>query len=93
MPEIDPEVVSSRREARSSLPRDETGGSVYLRLSTCQIEQPGRKQNAHIAREVIDGATWLKEHGDNANLVIAYLGTIGTEAIAVAGSHAEILLG
>ena len=65
--------------------RDETGGSVYLRLSTRQIEQPGRKPSANFARDVVDGAAWLKEPGPNADLVIAYQGTVGTEAIAAAG--------
>ena len=65
--------------------RDETGGSVYLRLSTRQIEQPGRKLNPHFPQDVIDGATWLKEPGPNADLVIAYQGTVATEAIAAAG--------
>ncbi|TNE36685.1 MAG: transketolase [Alphaproteobacteria bacterium] len=65
--------------------RDETGGSVYLRLSTRQIEQPARKRNENFAEEVIDGATWLKEPGPNAEVVIAYQGTVATEAIAAAG--------
>ncbi|WP_292454184.1 1-deoxy-D-xylulose-5-phosphate synthase N-terminal domain-containing protein [Mesorhizobium sp.] len=69
--------------------RDETGGSVYLRLSTRQIEQPGRKPNPDFAQEVIDGATWLKEPGPNADLVIAYQGTVATEAIAAAGMLAD----
>ncbi|WP_108659093.1 1-deoxy-D-xylulose-5-phosphate synthase N-terminal domain-containing protein [Acuticoccus kandeliae] len=64
---------------------DEAGGAVYLRLSTRQIEQPLRRANPHFAEEVIAGATWLKEPGPNADLVIAYQGTIGTEAIAAAG--------
>lgn len=69
--------------------RDETGGSVYLRLSTRVIEQPGRKPNPHFAQEVIDGATWLKEPGGNADLIIAYQGTVATEAIAAAGMLAD----
>jgi len=64
--------------------RDETGGSVYLRLSTRQIEQPARKINPQFSEEVIDGATWLKEPGPNAEIVIAYQGTVATEAIAAA---------
>ena len=70
--------------------RDETGGSVYLRLSTRQIEQPGRRYNPDFAREVVDGATWLKEPSGNTDLVIAYLGTVATEAIAAAGLLADI---
>ncbi|MER9664272.1 hypothetical protein [Mesorhizobium sp. M0159] len=69
--------------------RDETGGSVYLRLSTRQIEQPGRKPNPHFAQQVIDGATWLKEPGPNADLIIAYQGTVATEAVAAAGMLAD----
>lgn len=65
--------------------RDETGGSVYLRLSTRVIEQPGRKPNPQFADEVISGATWLKEPGPNADVIIAYQGTVATEAIAAAG--------
>jgi pyruvate dehydrogenase E1 component len=65
--------------------RDETGGSVYLRLSTRQIEQPARKLNSDFAQDVIDGATWLKEPGPNAEIVIAYQGTVATEAISAAG--------
>ena len=70
--------------------RDETGGSVYLRLSTRVIEQPGRKRNPHFAQEVIDGATWLKEPGANADLVIAYQGAVATEAIAAAGMLSDV---
>ena len=70
--------------------RDETGGSVYLRLSTRVIEQPGRKRNPHFAQEVIDGATWLKEPGANADLIIAYQGAAATEAIAAAGMLADL---
>lgn len=70
--------------------RDQTGGSVYLRLSTRQIEQPWRKQNPQFAQEVIDGATWLKQPGPNADLIIAYQGTVGTEAIAAAGMLSDL---
>lgn len=70
--------------------RDETGGSVYLRLSTRQIEQPGRKPNPNFSQEIIDGATWLKEPGPNSEIVIAYQGTVGTEAIAAAGMLGDL---
>ena len=69
--------------------RVETGGSVYLRLATRQIEQPRRRQNPYFVREVVDGATWLKEPGPNSELVMAYQGTVATEAIAAAGMLGE----
>jgi pyruvate dehydrogenase E1 component len=69
---------------------DDAGGSVYLRLSTRQIEQPARRRNAGFGREVLEGATWLREPGPNAQLIIAYQGTIATEAIAAAGLVGEM---
>ena len=53
--------------------RDETGGSVYLRLSTRPLEQPQRADDARtLARDIIDGAYWLREPGPNAQVVVAY---------------------
>ncbi|TIX02836.1 MAG: transketolase, partial [Mesorhizobium sp.] len=37
------------------------------------------------AEGVIDGAYWLREPVSNAEVVIAYQGTVATEAIAAAG--------
>ncbi|RWE16816.1 MAG: transketolase [Mesorhizobium sp.] len=65
--------------------RDETGGSVYLRLSTRPMEQPRHRSDPGFAEGVIDGAYWLREPGSNAEVVIAYQGTVATEAIEAAG--------
>ncbi len=66
--------------------RDETGGSVYLRLSTRPIEQIAlRRDGEDFAQGVIDGGYWLREPGPNADVVIAYQGTVAPEAIAAAG--------
>ena len=64
--------------------RDETGGSVYLRLSTRVIEQAARRPNPDFAQNVIDGAYWLKEPGPNPELIIAYQGCIAPEVIDAA---------
>ncbi|RIK98663.1 MAG: transketolase [Proteobacteria bacterium] len=69
--------------------RDETGGAVYLRLSTRPIEQPLRRADLDFARGVIDGAYWLREPGPNAEVVIAYQGVVAPEAIAAAGWIAD----
>ncbi|MCB1390929.1 MAG: transketolase, partial [Rhodobacteraceae bacterium] len=69
--------------------RDETGGSVYLRLSTRPVEQPLRRADPGFAQGVIDGAYWLREPGPNAEVVIAYQGCVGPEAIEAAGRIAE----
>lgn len=67
--------------------RDETGGSVYLRLTTRPIEQLGLKarDDEDFVRGVIDGAYWLREPGPNCEVVIAYQGCIAPEAIEAAG--------
>jgi pyruvate dehydrogenase E1 component len=65
--------------------RDETGGSVYLRLSTRPVEQILRRPAPDFAQGVIDGAYWLREPGPNCDLVIAYQGCIAPEAVAAAG--------
>jgi len=65
--------------------RDETGGSVYLRLSTRPIEQAGRRSESGFEQGVIDGGYWLREPGPNAEVVIAYQGAVAPEAIEAAG--------
>ncbi|CDZ74080.1 Pyruvate dehydrogenase E1 component [Neorhizobium galegae bv. orientalis] len=70
--------------------RDETGGAVYLRLSTRQLEQPRRTRDTAFERGVVDGAYWLREPGPNCDVVIAYQGTVANEAIAAAGMLADM---
>lgn len=67
--------------------RDETGGSVYLRLTTRQIEQlaTNPRDGAEFRRGVIDGAYWLREPGPNAEIIIVYQGCVAPEAIEAAG--------
>ncbi|ESX08505.1 MULTISPECIES: transketolase [unclassified Mesorhizobium] len=69
--------------------RDQTGGSVYLRLSTRPLEQPLRDMNPALARDIVNGAYWLRPPGPNASVVIAYQGVVASEAIAATGLLAE----
>lgn len=69
--------------------RDETGGSVYLRLSTNPIEQPVTRADDGFRRGAVDGAYWLRKPGPNCSVVIAYQGAIAPEAIAAAGMTGE----
>jgi pyruvate dehydrogenase E1 component len=69
--------------------RDETGGSVYLRLSTRPIEQIQRKMTPDLAQQIIDGAYWLREPGPNCQIVVAYAGAVAPEAVAAVGLMAE----
>jgi pyruvate dehydrogenase E1 component len=73
----------------SSWLRDRTGGSVYLRLSTRTIEQPPRSIDAGLAGDIINGGYWMRRPGPNAQVVVAYCGTVAPEAIAAVGLMAE----
>jgi len=69
--------------------RDETGGSVYLRLSTRPIEQIRRPMTAELRHAIVDGAYWLRPPGPNCQLVVAYTGAVAPEAIEAVGLMAE----
>ena len=69
--------------------RDETGGSVYLRLSTNPIEQPGKRADDAFRRGAIDGGYWLRKPGPNCDVVIAYQGVVAPEAIRAVGMIGE----
>ena len=67
--------------------RDETGGSVYLRLTTRQLEQVrwSDRDDESFRQGVIDGGYWLRKPGPNCEIVIAYQGCVAPEAIKAAG--------
>ncbi len=69
--------------------RDETGGSVYLRLSTRPIEQIPRDTGEAFESDVLDGAYWIRRPGPNAEIVVAYTGAVAPEAIEAVGLMAE----
>jgi pyruvate dehydrogenase E1 component len=69
--------------------RDQTGGSVYLRLSTRSIDQIPRQVSADLADEIVNGAYWLRSPGPNASVVVAYTGVIAPEAIEAVGLISE----
>ena len=69
--------------------RDQTGGSIYLRLSTRPVEQPSRRMTPELERDVVDGAYWMRRPGPNAQVVVAYTGALAPEAIQAVGLMAE----
>jgi pyruvate dehydrogenase E1 component len=69
--------------------RDETGGSVYLRLSTRPIEQIQRELTPELKQGIIDGAYWLRKPGPNCQVVVAYTGAMAPEAIEAIGLMGE----
>ena len=69
--------------------RDETGGSVYLRLSTRPVEQVSRPMTPDLEQDIVDGAYWLRRPGPNAEVVVAYTGAVAPEAIDAVGLMAQ----
>ncbi len=69
--------------------RDETGGSVYLRLTTNPLEQPGQRNDDAFLQGTIDGGYWLRKPGPNCEVVIADQGAVAGEAIKAAGRIGE----
>jgi pyruvate dehydrogenase E1 component len=69
--------------------RDETGGSIYLRLSTRPIEQIKRAMTDELRQSIVDGAYWLRKPGPNCQVVVAYTGAVAPEAIDAIGLMAE----
>ena len=69
--------------------RDQTGGSVYLRLTTRTIDQPKRQMTDELAAGIINGAYWLRPPGPNCELVVAYTGAVAPEAIEAIGLLGE----
>jgi pyruvate dehydrogenase E1 component len=69
--------------------RDETGGSVYLRLSTRPVEQLKRAMTDELRHQIVDGAYWLRKPGPNCQVVVAYTGAVAPEAIEAIGLMAE----
>ena len=69
--------------------RDQTGGSVYLRLSTRPLEQQSRAMTPELAQNIVDGGYWMRKPGPNAELVIAYTGALAPEAIEAIGLMGE----
>jgi pyruvate dehydrogenase E1 component len=88
-PDAKPDSTSAGRAPGRNWLRDETGGSVYLRLSTRPIEQPQRTMSDALARDIVDGAYWLRKPGPNAQIVVAYTGAIAPEAVEAVGLMAE----
>lgn len=67
----------------------ESGGSVYLRLSTRTLDQLGRTLTPELTRDIIAGGYWLQPPGASTRVVLAYQGTVAVEAITAAGLMAE----
>ncbi len=62
--------------------QEDDGGSVYLRLSTRPVRQPERRLDGALEAAVLDGAYWLAEPEEGADVAIAAAGAAMPEALA-----------
>ena len=67
----------------------EDGGSVYLRLSTRPLEQPQRELTPDLSRQIVDGAYWMVEPADGAEICLVACGPVVKEAIEAHGIISE----
>ena len=66
------------------------GGSVYLRLTTRQLQQIKRPM---IEADVLQGAYWAKPPASGAELALVYIGAVAPEAMEAAAILAEDIPG
>ena len=76
-------------ELASGWEREDTGGSVYLRLSTRPVQQITRTVDPAFRDAVISGGYWLRRPEAGCDLVIAYTGCVVPDVIEAAGLLAE----
>src|SRR5690606_9110984 len=64
------------------------GGSVYLRLSTRQIEQPEREMTEALRADIAAGGYWLRRPEPGADLAIVCCGAVVPDALE---AHAALI--
>ncbi len=68
--------------------QDDSGGSVYLRLSTRSLDQPNRDVANGWVDDLLQGAYWQVAPAAGAELALVYTGPVAPE---VAEAHARLL--
>jgi pyruvate dehydrogenase E1 component len=58
------------------------GGSVYLRLSTCKVEQPDRTITPELKQSILEGGYWLVPPSRETTHAIVAMGAVVAESIA-----------
>jgi len=61
--------------------RDVKGGSVYLRLSTRPVDQPERKLDDALVKQIIGGGYWLRQPDPGAELAVVFSGAVAPDAL------------
>src|SRR3546814_1543730 len=69
--------------------QDDDGGSVYLRLSTRQVEQSQRELTDGQLKDLLAGAYWQVEPAPGAELALVYSGGVVPEVLEAHRQLAE----
>ena len=71
-------------EIWANMVKERTNGRINIKLypGVSLVQGDQTREFTAIRQGVIDGAYWLREPGPNCEVVIAYQGTVATEAIA-----------
>jgi pyruvate dehydrogenase E1 component len=69
------------------------GGSVCLRLTTRQIDQPDRSMRPDLAQAILAGGYWLRQPQVGAELALVFCGAVAPEAAEAAAAMADDLPG
>ena len=65
------------------------GCSIYLRLSTRPLKQPGRVMTPDLRGDILSGAYWVKRPAPGSDLVLAYCGVTAPEVHAALEARAD----
>jgi pyruvate dehydrogenase E1 component len=65
------------------------GGSICLRLSTRQIQQPERELNEALTGQILAGAYWLREPAEGSELALVGTGPVLPEVLEAADAMAD----
>jgi len=61
--------------------QDENGSSVYIRLSTRNINQIKRTLNSSLENDILSGGYWLEKSSKTSDIIIVFSGVIAPEVI------------
>ncbi len=80
-PAFGDELAVILRHAFVHLQDEETGGSIYLRLSTRPVEQPQRQMTPDLEDQIIKGGYWVVPPKSGATMAIVYMGAVAPQAL------------
>ena len=69
--------------------QEENGSSVYIRLSTRNIDQINRKLSSSLEQDILSGGYWLEKSTIKSDLIIVFSGVMAPEVLMAAETMKE----